>query len=200
MSISKRRLGTNGPATPPLGFGCMVLSGTYGPVEEKEALSTLQRALELGCTFWDTADVYGHGHNEQLVGRALRGRRSEVTLATKCGFVWSDSKEGDDIDGSPQHIKAACDASLRRLGTDVIDLYYLHRLDPKPARRVHIHFNIVRIETLPRLASGQANGFLVNPGRRFGRAHLMREHSVVKIPEKRIVGAQHGDVDGIGVR
>lgn len=108
----------------------MVLSGAYGTVEEKEALATLDRALELGCNFWDTADVYACGHNEQLVGRALKGRRAQVVLATKCGFVWTDNEEAR-IDGSPQHIRAACDASLRRLGVEVIDLYYLHRLDPR---------------------------------------------------------------------
>ncbi|MGE5205598.1 MAG: aldo/keto reductase [Chlamydiota bacterium] len=132
MQVIERPLGQGGLQVPAIGFGCMVLSGSYGPAEEKESLATLERALELGCNFWDTADVYGHGHNEQLVGRALRGRRNQVLLATKCGFVWdkkSDNK--DDIDGSPQHIRAACEASLQRLGVEVIDLYYLHRLDRK---------------------------------------------------------------------
>jgi aryl-alcohol dehydrogenase-like predicted oxidoreductase len=109
----------------------MVLSGSYGPVDENEALATVERALELGCNFWDTADVYGRGHNEQLVGRALKGRRDQVVLATKCGFVWSSHDDEAHVDGSPQHIRDACDASLRRLGVEVIDLYYLHRLDPQ---------------------------------------------------------------------
>jgi len=126
----KRTLGRGGPEVPAIGLGCMVLSGTYGPAEEKESLATLDRALELGCNFWDTADVYGRGHNEELVGRALKGRRQRVVLATKCGFVWTDAKDEARIDGSPQHIRAACEASLRRLGVDAIDLYYLHRLDP----------------------------------------------------------------------
>ncbi|HSB75509.1 MAG TPA: aldo/keto reductase, partial [Terriglobales bacterium] len=127
--VSKRRLGKT--EVPAIGFGCMVLSGSYGPVAEEEALATLDQALELGCNFWDTADVYGCGHNEQLVGRALQGRRHQVVLATKCGFVWSENKDEADIDGSPRHIRAACQASLRRLGVEAIDLYYLHRLDPR---------------------------------------------------------------------
>ena len=131
MEAIKRTLGKAGPEVPAIGLGCMVLSGTYGPAEEKESLATLDRALELGCNFWDTADVYGRGHNEELVGRALKGRSERVVLATKCGFVWTDTKDEARIDGSPQHIRAACEASLRRLGVDVIDLYYLHRLDPK---------------------------------------------------------------------
>ena len=131
MQDIKRSLGRKGPEIPAIGLGCMVLSGSYGPVEEKEALGVLDRALELGCNFWDTANVYGHGHNEQLVGRSLRGRRNQVTLATKCGFVWTADNKDAGVDGSPQHIREACEASLRRLGVEVIDLYYLHRLDPK---------------------------------------------------------------------
>lgn len=131
MQVIQRRLGKGGPQVPAIGLGCMVLSGSYGQVDEKESLATLERALELGCHFWDTADVYARGLNEQLVGRALKGRRGQVTLATKCGFVWSGDDDEAHIDGSPQHIRAACEASLHRLGTDVIDLYYLHRLDPK---------------------------------------------------------------------
>jgi aryl-alcohol dehydrogenase-like predicted oxidoreductase len=133
MGAVKRTLGKGGLEVPTIGLGCMVLSGSYGPVEEKESLATLDRALELGCTLWDTADVYGRGHNEQLVGRALKGRRDRVVLATKCGFVWTDSNDEARIDGSPQHIRTACEASLRRLGVEVIDLYYLHRLDSNVA-------------------------------------------------------------------
>jgi aryl-alcohol dehydrogenase-like predicted oxidoreductase len=129
LQVTERRLGRE--RVPAIGLGCMVLSGSYGRAEENESLATLQRALELGCNFWDTADVYGRGHNEQLLGRALKGRRNQVVLATKCGFVWSDSKEEARIDGSPRHIRAACEASLQRLEVEVIDLYYLHRLDPK---------------------------------------------------------------------
>ncbi|HEU5335239.1 MAG TPA: aldo/keto reductase [Terriglobales bacterium] len=129
MQVITRHMGKGGPEVPAIGLGCMVLSGSYGPAEEIDSLATLERALELGCNFWDTADVYGHGHNEELVGRALKGRRDKVVLATKCGFVWSAGNQ--DFDGSPQHVRAACDDSLRRLAVEVIDLYYLHRLDPQ---------------------------------------------------------------------
>jgi aryl-alcohol dehydrogenase-like predicted oxidoreductase len=129
VRVIKRTLGSGGPEVPAIGLGCMVLSGSYGPVDENESLATLDRALELGCNFWDTADVYGRGHNEELVGRALKGRRGRVVLATKCGFVWTDTKDEAHIDGSPQHIRAACEASLQRVAVEVIDLYYLHRLD-----------------------------------------------------------------------
>lgn len=131
MDVITRHLGQAGPEVAAIGLGCMVLSGSYGPAEEQDSQATLDRALELGCNFWDTADVYGHGHNEELVGRALKGRRHKVVLATKCGFVWSNGKQETDFDGSPRHIRAACEASLRRLAVEVIDLYYLHRLDPR---------------------------------------------------------------------
>jgi aryl-alcohol dehydrogenase-like predicted oxidoreductase len=105
------------------------MSGSYGPADEAESVATLHRALELGVNFLDTADSYGAGgHNESLVGRAIEGRRREVVLATKTGIV---RRPDPDVDGSPKHIRAACDASLARLRTDVIDLYYLHRVDAK---------------------------------------------------------------------
>lgn len=128
--MEKRGLGNSGLKVTPLGLGCMGMSATYGPAEEEESIATIHRALDLGCNFLDTADVYGGGHNEQLVGRALRGRRSQAVLATKCGFLWSEDKKITGIDGSPTHIRAACEDSLKRLSVEVIDLYYLHRLDP----------------------------------------------------------------------
>jgi len=108
----------------------MGMSQSYGPPDEAEAAATLDRALELGINFLDTADIYGPFVNEELVGRALRGRRDEVVLATKCGFVPGGTGGRMLVDGSPDHIRAACDASLRRLGVRTIDLYYLHRVDP----------------------------------------------------------------------
>ena len=110
-----------------LGLGCMGMSGSYGARDEAESVATLDRALGLGITFFDTADVYGMGHNEELLGRAFAGRFGQFTLATKCGLVMRDGKLG--VDGSPAHITAACERSLKRLGLDVIDLYYLHRPD-----------------------------------------------------------------------
>jgi aryl-alcohol dehydrogenase-like predicted oxidoreductase len=112
-----------------LGLGCMGMSEFYGATDEAEAIATIRRALDLGVTFLDTADLYGSGANEQLVGRAIAGRRDEVQVATKFG----NRREGDRrwIDNSPEWIREACDASLRRLGVEHIDLYYMHRRDPE---------------------------------------------------------------------
>jgi len=109
----------------------MGMSQSYGRPDESEAIATLHRALDLGVTFLDTADVYGPFTNEELVGRAIRGRRDEVFLATKCGLTSDVSGRPMGVDGSPDHIRAACDASLRRLDVRTIDLYYLHRVDPR---------------------------------------------------------------------
>ena len=126
-----RRLGPRGPEVSALGLGCMGISQSYGEPDSEGGLATIERALDLGITFFDTADAYGRGANEELVGRALRGHRDEVFLATKCGFVPGPEGSPNRIDGSPEHIREACDASLRRLGVTTIDLYYLHRVDPR---------------------------------------------------------------------
>jgi aryl-alcohol dehydrogenase-like predicted oxidoreductase len=129
--VKFRTLGPRGPKVSALGLGCMGMSQSYGAGDEGESLATLHRALDLGVTLLDTADAYGPHTNEELVGRAIRGRRDEVFLATKFGFV-DDAATGErTIDGSPDHVREACDASLRRLGVNVIDLYYLHRVDPR---------------------------------------------------------------------
>ena len=107
----------------------MGMSQSYGTPDDEESIRTVHRALDLGVTFFDTADIYGRGANERLVGRALGERRKDVVLATKCGIVPGTGGARVGVDGSPAHIRAACVASLDRLGTDVIDLYYLHRLD-----------------------------------------------------------------------
>jgi aryl-alcohol dehydrogenase-like predicted oxidoreductase len=130
--VETRSLGAKGPKVSAIGLGCMGMSQSYGTVgNEEESLATIHRALELGVTLLDTADIYGVGRNEELVGRAIRGRRAEVFLATKCGLVPGAPGQPNALDGSPDHIREACDASRRRLGVDAIDLYYLHRLDPK---------------------------------------------------------------------
>ena len=113
-----------------IGLGCMGMSGGYGPGDETESLATIHRALDLGITFLDTADSYNLGHNEGLVGRAIRDRRERVFLASKFGRGIGDEAVHRQIFGKPEYVRTACDASLRRLGVDVIDLYYQHRVDP----------------------------------------------------------------------
>jgi aryl-alcohol dehydrogenase-like predicted oxidoreductase len=125
-----RRLGARGPAVSAIGLGCMGMSMSYGERDDAESTATLERAIELGVTFFDTADVYGPFINEELVGRVLGRYRDRIVLATKAGLVPPGPGGPRRIDGSPQHLRDACEASLRRLGTDRIDLYYLHRVDP----------------------------------------------------------------------
>lgn len=126
-----RVLGRNGPAVSALGLGCMGMSEFYGAADEAESIAVIHRALDLGVTFLDTADMYGVGRNEELVGRAIAGRRDGVVLATKFGNVRGPNGERLGIDGRPEYVRAACEASLKRLGVEVIDLYYQHRVDPK---------------------------------------------------------------------
>lgn len=128
--MQKRKLGKVGLEVSELGLGCMGMSEFYGAADETESIATIHRALDLGITFFDTADIYGVGRNEQLVGRALGSRRKGVVLATKFGNVRGENGEFLGVNGKPEYVKSACEASLRRLGTDTIDLYYQHRVDP----------------------------------------------------------------------
>jgi aryl-alcohol dehydrogenase-like predicted oxidoreductase len=130
--MQMRRLGRNGPTVSALGLGCMGMSEGYGAADEDEAIATIRHALDLGLTLLDTADIYGPHANEILVGHAIRGRRDEVVLATKFGFVGDPAQAGGrTLDGRPDYVRSACEASLRRLGVETIDLYYLHRVDPE---------------------------------------------------------------------
>ena len=129
--MQSRPLGTRGLTVSALGLGCMGMSEFYGAADEAESVATIHRALDLGIDFFDTADMYGVGHNERLVGRALRDRRERAVIATKFGIVRDPDDPGKrSISGKPDYVRAACDASLQRLGVDHIDLYYQHRVDP----------------------------------------------------------------------
>ena len=128
--MQQRRVGSQGLAVSALGLGCMGMSEFYGARDDAESIATIQRALDLGVTFLDTADVYGPLTNEQLVGSAIAGRRHEVVLATKFGIVRGSDPSTRGVNGRPEYVRASCDASLKRLGVDHIDLYYQHRVDP----------------------------------------------------------------------
>src|ERR671918_1739329 len=127
--MQTRKLGSQGLEVSAQGLGCMGMSEFYGRGDEGEAIRTIHRALELGVDFLDTADMYGPFTNEKLVGRAIADRRDDVVLATKFGNVRGENGERLGIDGSPEYVRRACDASLQRLGVEHIDLYYQHRVD-----------------------------------------------------------------------
>jgi aryl-alcohol dehydrogenase-like predicted oxidoreductase len=128
--MEKRQLGRVGPEVSAIGLGCMPMSGTYGTAADDDGIAAIHRALDLGYTLLDTADVYGGGHNEELVGRAIKDRRDEVVLATKFAFVYGADGRPAGINGRPEYVREACERSLQRLGVETIDLYQQHRVDP----------------------------------------------------------------------
>src|SRR3954452_11035284 len=125
----RRKLGKAGPPVSAISLGCMSLSGVYGTSDDKAGIALIQRAVDLGVDHFDSSDMYGWGQNEELLGRALKGRRNGVVIATKFGQTRQPGG-ANGVDGSPSYVVQACDASLKRLGMDVIDLYYQHRVDP----------------------------------------------------------------------
>ena len=128
----KRKLGASGLQVSAVGLGCMSLSGIYGAADDAASEALIHHAIDQGVNHFDTSDMYGWGHNETVLGRAIKGRRSEIVLATKFGQTRRDG-QSNGVDGRPDYVAAACEASLARLGVDVIDLYYQHRVDPAVA-------------------------------------------------------------------
>ncbi|MEM8547243.1 MAG: aldo/keto reductase, partial [Pseudomonadota bacterium] len=128
--MQQRMIGTSGLSVSAVGLGCMGMSEFYGAYDEAQSLDTLAKAIDVGVNFWDTSDIYGPFTNEELVGKALQGKRDSVVLATKFGIVRGTDGSFIAINGKPEYVRDACEASLRRLGVDCIDLYYQHRVDP----------------------------------------------------------------------
>jgi aryl-alcohol dehydrogenase-like predicted oxidoreductase len=129
--MKKKKLGHSDLQISAIGFGCMGISHGYGTRDDAESMAALRAAFEGGVNFFDTADMYGAGHNEEIFGRVIAGRRAELVIATKCGFVWDENGVVTGLNGRPEYIRKACEASLRRLRIETIDLYYLHRIDPQ---------------------------------------------------------------------
>jgi aryl-alcohol dehydrogenase-like predicted oxidoreductase len=173
--MKKRKLGSQGLVVSELGLGCMGMSQFYGPRDDAESTATLERALELGLDFFDTADVYGAGHNEELVGKVLRKHRDRVIIATKFGnLVLPDGKRA--INGRPEYVRSACDASLKRLGVDHVELYYQHRVD----KNVPIEETVGAMAELVRQGKVRYLGLSEASAKTIRRAHAVHPISALQ--------------------
>jgi len=169
-------LGVQGLVVPAIGLGCMGMSEFYGPSSEAQNLSVLHRAAELGCTLWDTSDVYGPFTNEILLGKALAGRRDKITLATKFGALRGEDGSWQGVKGNADYVRASCDASLKRLGTDYIDLYYQHRGD----RKVPIEETVGALAELVSAGKVRFIGLSEADPETIARAHAVHPVSVLQ--------------------
>lgn len=174
--MQQRRIGTQGLVVSALGLGCMGMSWAYGKPDDAESVTVLHEAIDRGCTFLDTAEVYGPWKNEELLGRALQGRRDEVVLATKFGFALSPEGNVTGLDSRPEHVREACDASLRRLRVDTIDLLYQHRVDPN----VPIEDTVGAMAELVRAGKVRWLGLSEASARTLRRAHAVHPISALQ--------------------
>ncbi len=190
--MKQRQLGRGGPLVSALGLGCMGMSEFYGAANEAESLRTIDRALELDITFLDTADMYGFGKNEELVGKALAGRRERFFLATKFGIVREGDPAARGVNGSRAYVRGAIDASLRRLGVDHVDLYYQHRVDPKTP----IEETVGEMAELVRAGKTRYIGLSEASAETIRRAH--RTHPVAAVQSEYSLFSR--DIEDTGVR
>jgi aryl-alcohol dehydrogenase-like predicted oxidoreductase len=173
-TLPARMLGSSGLQVSAIGLGCMSLSGVYGKSGDDEGIALIREALDRGITLLDTSDAYGAGHNEQVVGRAIAGRRSEVVLATKFGNI--GGRDGKFADGRPEFVVASCEASLKRLGVEVIDLYYQHRIDPS----VPIEETVGAMARLVQQGKVRALGLSEASPKTIRRAHAVHKIAAVQ--------------------
>jgi aryl-alcohol dehydrogenase-like predicted oxidoreductase len=171
-----RKLGNSDLEVSAIGLGCMSMSGVYGPGDDAESVAVVHEALDRGVNFLDSSDMYGWGHNEELLGRALKGRRDRAVLATKFGQVRSPDGKGNLVDGRPEYVGQACEASLRRLGVEVIDLYFQHRVDPK----VPIEETVGAMARLVEQGKVRHRGLSEAPPSTIRRAHAVHPLSAVQ--------------------
>lgn len=174
--MPRRPLGGTGLSVSAIGLGCMGLSEFYGPTNESKSLRALEAAAEQGIDFLDTADMYGPYTNESLIGRFLRGRRDRFVVATKCGIVRGPDPRARGVDNRPEHIRASCDGSLKRLGVECIDLYYLHRIDPQVA----IEESVGALADLVRAGKVRSIGLSEPSAETLRRAHAVHPIAAVQ--------------------